>query len=103
MQRLCDGKLYPNFSSFVALRDKWSPYFEQYREPRNTLEHFDDQVLGPDTKNNSPGYGLRLSPDGGFSLGIQHVVFVNQKAQDELAQFYKEFQTCIDAVVGPQA
>jgi hypothetical protein len=103
LQRLCDGKLYPNFSSFVALRDKWSPYFEQYREPRNTLEHFDDQVLGPDTKNNSPGYGLRLSPDGGFSLGIQHVVFVNQKAQDELAQFYKEFQTCIDAVVGPQA
>ena len=103
LQRLCDGKLYPHFVNMVALRDKWSPYFEQYREPRNTLEHFDDQVLGPDTKSNSPGYGLHLRPDGGFSLGKHNVVFVNQKAQSELAEFYQEFHACIDAIVGSEA
>ena len=103
LQRLCDAKLYPHFVGMVALRDKWVPYFEQFREPRNTLEHFDDQVLGPDTKNNSPGYGLSLTADGGFSLGTQKVVFVNHKAQNELAEFYQEFQACIDSIVGPEA
>jgi hypothetical protein len=101
LQRLCDSNLYPNFSRMVALRDKWSQYFEQYREPRNTLEHFDDQVLGSDSMNNSPGYGLHLTSDGGFSLGTQNPVLVNLAAKEKLVAFYQEFLACIDEVVGP--
>ncbi len=103
LQRMCDSNLYPNYSRMVALRDKWSQFFEQYREPRNTLEHFDDQVLGPDSKNNSPGYGLQLASNGGFSLGTQNQVLVDQAAKDQLMAFHQEFQACIDKVVGPDA
>lgn len=103
VQRLCDAKLYPNFRNMAALRDKWASYFEQYLEPRNTFEHFDDQALGPDSRKNSPGYGLRLTPDGGFSLGVQHTVLINKQTQDQLVEFKKEFEACIVSIVGPKA
>jgi hypothetical protein len=63
---LTNGALYPHFATLSPLKDKWEAYFEQYRELRNTLEHYDDQVLGTDSKNNSPGFGLSLSAPGWF-------------------------------------
>ncbi|MDA0734615.1 MAG: hypothetical protein O2909_04370 [Chloroflexi bacterium] len=100
LDRLCETNLYPHFECMASLRDKWQPYFEQYLEPRNTFEHFDDQVLGLDSRNNSPGFGLRLTPDGGFSLGSQHPVLINKHAQDQLEEFKREFETCVDGIVG---
>jgi hypothetical protein len=100
VQRLCDVKLYPHFTPMSSLRDQWAPYFKQYREPRNTFEHFDDQVLGPDSRSNSPGYGVHLASDGGFSLGKQQSVFINKQTQDQLVQFKAAFEACIDSIVG---
>lgn len=103
MQRLCNSSLYPNFAGLVPLRKKWEPYFAQYREPRNTLEHYDDQVLGLDSKQNSPGYGVRLTSDGAFALGAQGEVRLDQKAQEQLTEFASEFWACIDTIVGQDA
>lgn len=103
LQRMCDASLYPNFTPLALLRDKWAPYFEQYRDPRNTLEHFDDQIIGPDTRSNSPGCGLHLRPDGGFSLGSQNSVLVNENTFNELESFRADFEACLDSIVGKSA
>ena len=103
LQRLCDNSQYPNFVGLVPLLHKWQPYFDQYREPRNTLEHYDDQVLGPDSRQNSPGYGLRLTSDGGFSLGAQSEIPIDQKSQEKLSEFISEFRACVDTIVEKDA
>jgi hypothetical protein len=103
VQRMCDPVLYPHFVPLSLLRDKWAPYFEQYREPRNTFEHFDDQVLGPDTRGNSPGYGVSLAPDGGFSLGSQQSVYVNTESHEQLLCFKAELNACFESIIGPEA
>ena len=83
------------------LNDKWKQYFNQYRDPRNTFEHYDDQVLGLDTKSNSPGWGLSLSASRGFSLGTQVKVSVDEAAYRQFEQFVKEFEDTIQKIVEP--
>ena len=101
LQTLSNKVLYPNFSQLSVLHDKWKPYFDQYRDPRNTFEHYDDQVLGLDTKSNSPGWGLSLSAIRGFSLGIQVKVPVDEASYHQLEQFVKEFEDTIQKIVEP--
>lgn len=98
---LSDGELYPHFESLSALRKKWEPYFEQYRQPRNTLEHYEDQVLGADSKKNGPGWGLSLSAHKGFSLGVQVKVAVDQQSYEKLGEFMTEFEAAIAKIVEP--
>ncbi len=98
---LSDRDLYPHFGSLAALRDKWEPYFEQYRQPRNTLEHYEDQVLGADPKKNSPGWGLSLSAHQGFSLGTQAKVAVDKQSYEELGIFMSEFEDAVAKIVEP--
>jgi|GEM_PF-2224107 hypothetical protein len=98
---LSNKELYPHFELLSALQGKWEPYFEQYREPRNTLEHYDDQVLGADSKNNGPGWGLSLSAHKGFSLGAQTKVSVDQQAYETLCEFMAEFEAAIEKIVEP--
>lgn len=101
LQTLSNKALYPNFSQLSVLNDKWKQYFGQYRDPRNTFEHYDDQVLGLDTKSNSPGWGLSLSASRGFSLGTQVKVPVDEVAYRQLEQFVKEFEDTIQKIVEP--
>lgn len=101
MKVLSNRELYPHFEPLSALREKWAPYFEQYREPRNTLEHYEDQVLGADSKKNGPGWGLSLSAHKGFSLGAQVKVAVDQKSCEKLGEFMTEFETAITKIVEP--
>ena len=101
LQTLSNKALYPNFSQLSVLNDKWKQYFDQYRDPRNTFEHYDDQVLGRDTKLNSPGWGLSLSASRGFSLGTQVKVPVDEAAYRQLEQFVKEFEDTIQKIVEP--
>lgn len=101
LQTLSNKDLYPHFSQLSALNDKWKPYFDQYRDLRNTFEHYDDQVLGLDTKSNSPGWGLSLSASRGFSLGTQAQVPVNEAAYRQLEQFLTEFEDAIQKIVEP--
>ena len=101
LQTLSNKALYPNFSQLSVLNDKWKQYFDQYRDPRNTFEHYDDQVLGLDTKSNSPGWGLSLSASRGFSLGTQVKVPVDEAAYRQLEQFVKEFEDTIQEIVEP--
>jgi len=97
LRRFCDPTLYPNFAGALKpLMDKWSGYFVQYLEPRNTFEHYDDQVLGPDTRNNTPGYGVHLAPDGNFTLGEGKAVSVSKQAYEQLLQFRRELESSID-------
>jgi hypothetical protein len=104
LQRMTNSALFPNFCGpFETLRERWEDYFEQYREPRNTFEHYDDQIFGPDTRKNSPGYGVSLRPDGTFALGFHHRVFVNSESQEKLTEFIREFENAITSVVGPRA
>ncbi len=93
--------LYPNFSQLSGLYDKWKLYFEQYHDARNTLEHYDDQVLGLDTRSNNPGWGLSLSMSRGFSLGTQMKVPVDEAAYRQLEQFLTEFEDAIQTIVEP--
>jgi hypothetical protein len=101
LQTLCNKALYPNFSQLSVLNDKWKPYFDQYRNSRNTFEHYDDQVLGMDTKSNSPGWGLSLSASRGFSLGTQVKVPVDEASYHQLEHFVKEFEDAIQKIVEP--
>jgi hypothetical protein len=101
LQTLSNKALYPNFSQLSALNDKWKEYFDQYRDPRNTFEHYDDQVLGLDTKSNSPGWGLSLSASRGFSLGTQVKVPEDEASYRQLEQFVKEFEDTIQKIVEP--
>jgi hypothetical protein len=101
LQTLSNKTLYPNFSQLSALNDSWKPYFYQYRDPRNTLEHYDDQVLGLDTKSNSPGWGLSLSASRGFSLGTQVKVPIDETAYRQLENFMNEFEDTIQKIVEP--
>ena len=101
LQTLSNKALYPNFSQLSVLNDKWKQYFNQYRDPRNTFEHYDDQVLGLDTKSNTPGWGLSLSASRGFSLGTQVKVPVDEAAYRQLEQFVKEFEDTIQEIVEP--
>jgi len=100
---MCNNqKLYPSFTGTKCLRKKWKSYFEQYKDPRDTFEHYDDQVLGPDSKNKSPGYGVKLNSDGSFSLGTQGQVLINEDSKTKLVEFKKEFDEYIDSIVGAQ-
>jgi hypothetical protein len=101
LQTLSNKALYPNFSQLSVLNDKWKPYFDQYRNSRNTFEHYDDQVLGLDTRSNSPGWGLSLSASRGFSLGTQVKVPVDEAAYGQLEQFVKAFEDAIQKIVEP--
>jgi hypothetical protein len=92
---LCSVELYPKFQHLVPLKKSWHPYFEQFREPRNSFEHFEDQILGKDTRKNSPGYGVRLTPEGEFSLGSQQPVVLGAASKRQLEQFQNEFKTLI--------
>ena len=43
LSKLFNKAHYPNFSSNCSvLNDKWKPYFDRYRDLRNTFEHYDD-------------------------------------------------------------
>ena len=101
LQTLSNKALYPNFSQLSVLNDKWKQYFNQYRDPRNTFEHYDDQVLGLDTKSNTPGWGLSLSASRGFSLGTQVKVSVDEAAYRQFEQFVKAFEDTIQKIVEP--
>jgi len=104
LQRLSDGTHFPSFTaSLTPLRQKWEPYFEQYREPRNTFEHYDDQIFGPDSRNNSPGYGVSLESSGSFALGVHQPVLLNDDSRKQFANFMEEFENAIISVVGPLA
>jgi hypothetical protein len=98
---LSDIEMYPHFGSLSVLRAKWKPYFEQYREPRNTLEHYGDQVLGKDPMKKSPGLGLSLSANEGFSLGVHTKVAVDRQSYEKLGEFIAEFEEAIARVVEP--
>ena len=100
---LSNRELYPHFELLSALREKWGPYFEQYREPRNTLEHYEDQVLGADSRKNGPGWGLSLSANKGFSLGAQAKVAVDKQFYEELVEFMTEFEATIEKIVEPNS
>jgi hypothetical protein len=91
--------LYPHFTAVAQLRDKWRQYFEQYRAARNTFEHYEDQVLGRDSRENSPGWGLSLSATDGFSLGMQQRVSIDKIAYEQLRLFIDEFDDTIAAIV----
>ncbi|MFC1626074.1 hypothetical protein ACFL19_00060 [Pseudomonadota bacterium] len=99
LQTMCNASLYPSFADLIPLQDKWASYFEQYREPRNTFEHYDDQVLGSDTRNNNPGYGVSLSADGGFNLGVHQKVDINEDFYQQLIEFKHEFEAAIDSIL----
>lgn len=104
LQRFCDGTHFPSFTaSLTPLRKKWEPYFEQYREPRNTFEHYDDQIFGPDSRNNSPGYGVKLNSSGSFALGSHQPVLLNDDSRKQFGKFMEEFENAITSVVGPLA
>jgi len=96
LQQLCDEAQYPNFINLIPLKEEWNEYFDQYREPRNTFEHYDDQIFGPDSRNNSPGYGLKLTSNGGFSLGTHDPVLINQDSRQELEKFKNAFDNAIE-------
>jgi hypothetical protein len=70
LQTLCSLELYPRFQNLVPLKTKWGPYFEQYRNPRNSFEHFEDQVLGKDTRNTALGLGF-ASPQTQSFLSVR--------------------------------
>lgn len=95
LQTLCLPDLYPRFQQLLPLKIKWEPYFEQYRNPRNSFEHFEDQVLGKDTRKNSPGFGVRLTQDGEFSLGTHAPVLVGPTSRQELVEFQSQFEKSI--------
>ena len=95
--------LYPHFTALAQLRDKWDPYFDQYRLARNTCEHYEDQVLGSDSRGNSPGWGLSLSASQGFSLGTQQKLSIDQAAYEQLRRFVNEFDDVIASIVVPEA
>jgi len=101
LQVMSDANLYPHFQPVTLLRDKWQNYFEQYRPARNTFEHYEDQVLGSDSRGNSPGWGLALSSAGGFSLGTQQKVPIDQAAYEQLRLFIDEFEASIESIVAP--
>jgi hypothetical protein len=103
LQVISKPEMYPHFTAVAQLRDKWCEYFEQYRPARNTFEHYEDQVLGRDSRGNSPGWGLSLSATGGFSLGTQPKVSIDQMAYEELRLFIGEFEETIAAIVGSAA
>lgn len=104
LKRMSNSQLFPSFAGALApLKVKWDPFFEQYREPRNTFEHYDDQIFGPDTKNNSPGYGVKLKSDGTFALGSHQSVLVNSQSRQQFFQFTEEFESAIATVVSPAA
>lgn len=104
LQRFSDGSHFPSFeASLTPLKQNWKPYFEQYRVPRNTFEHYDDQIFGPDSKNNSPGYGVKLDSSGSFALGSHQPVLLNNDSKKQFAQFMKDFENAITSVVGPLA
>ena len=73
------------------------------RTPRNTFEHYEDQVLGRDSRGNSPGWGLALSGAGGFSLGTQQKVPLDQASYEQLRLFIDEFDATIESIVAPAA
>jgi hypothetical protein len=101
LQVMSEANLYPHFQLVAQLRDKWRIYFEQYRPARNTFEHYEDQVLGPDSRGTSPGWGLSLSAAGGFSLGTQQKVSIDQAAYDQLRLFIDEFEATMESIVAP--
>ena len=101
---MSDPTLFPSFSGALGpLRAKWEVYFEQFRAPRNTFEHYDDQIFGPDKYNNSPGYGVKLQSDGSFALGSHQSVLVNSQCRQQFIEFTEEFENVIATVVGPAA
>ena len=102
LQTLSNKDLYPNFSRLAELNDKWKPYFDQYLDARNTLEHYDDQVLGEDTREKGPGLGLSLSASRGFSLGTQNKVPLDETAYRQLKKFLTEFEDVIQGIVEPR-
>jgi hypothetical protein len=99
LQVMSAPDLYPHFTAVAQLRDKWRQYFEQYRAARNTFEHYEDQVLGRDSRENSPGWGLSLSATDGFSLGMQQRVSIDKIAYEQLRLFIDEFDDTIAAIV----
>jgi hypothetical protein len=99
LQQLADKVHYPNFVELEYIKNEWSDYFEQYREPRNTFEHYDDQIFGPDSRNNSPGFGLKLTSDGGFSLGTHNPVLINKNSMSQLEKFKDDFDSMIDRIL----
>jgi hypothetical protein len=100
---MSDPELYPHFVPLVALRAKWQPYFKQYLAPRDTFEHYEDQVLGRDSRKNSPGFGLSLSAAGGFSLGSHTKVPIDQTAFEQLQRFMSEFDEAVARIIEPTA
>lgn len=98
---LSDRELYPHFEALAVLREKWRPYFEQYRELRNTLEHYGEQVLGRDPHKKNPGWGLSLSANEGFSLGAHTKVGVDRQSYEKLGEFMTEFEIAIARIVEP--
>jgi hypothetical protein len=103
LQTLCLSHVYPSFVGVDSTRTKWASYFEQFREPRNSFEHFEDQVLGKDTRKNSPGFGVKLNPDGIFSLGSQTPVAIGAASKEQLENFYSEFEEFILQVLKKRA
>jgi hypothetical protein len=101
LQVMSEPNLYPHFKAVAQLRDKWRHHFEQYRAARNTFEHYEDQVLGRDSRGNSPGWGLSLSAAGGFSLGTQQKVSIDQVAYDQLRLFIDQFDATMEIIVAP--
>jgi hypothetical protein len=95
LQTLCSPDLYPRFQNLVPLNAKWGSYFEQFRNPRNSFEHFEDQVLGKDSRKNSPGFGVRLTPNGEFSLGTHTPVLIGEASRLQLVEFHGEFENTI--------
>ncbi|MEW5904554.1 MAG: hypothetical protein AB1722_09465 [Pseudomonadota bacterium] len=98
---MADKELYPHFDALSVLKNKWEPFFEQYRESRNTLEHYDEQVLGKDPFKKNPGWGLSLSANKGFSLGTHAKVAVDQQSYEKLGEFIAEFESVIAKIVEP--
>lgn len=102
LQQMSSPSLFPSFTPAIdPLRQKWGPFFESFKPARNTFEHFEDQIFGPDTRRNSPGYGVTLKADGSFALGTHTPVTIGPQSKAKLAEFLAEFDQAIDSVAGP--
>jgi hypothetical protein len=102
IDRLTGPSLCPELKAARRFKKTIQAFLKPYLDVRDTFEHYDEQVIGGDSRKKGPGsQKVSLSAEGGFSFGDKPPIKIDANFAQRLLSLLQTFdQHVYDDIVG---
>ena len=96
IDRLTGPSLCPELVKSRKFKKPIRTFMKPYLKARDTFEHYDDQVLGGNSKQKGPGsHKISLKANKGFAFGNRKPIKLDETFYKEFCELIVKFDECI--------